>query len=93
LANLRELARGETCLVRVPGVCNCDPATTVLAHVRIIGVSGMSMKSPDWFGAWSCSACHEYVDGKGGDPYLRRLMLMEGMLRTQHELMKRGVSP
>jgi hypothetical protein len=83
-------------MVRVPGVCNHDRATTVLAHVRIIGVSGMSMKSPDWFGAWCCSACHDYVDGRGwtkADPYGRRLFLLEGMVLTQHELMKRGLLP
>lgn len=95
MAKLRELARGEPCMVRVPGVCNHDRATTVLAHVRIIGVSGMSMKSPDWFGAWCCSACHDYVDHRGaaGDPYSRRLALLEGMVLTQHEILKRGLLP
>lgn len=77
-------------MVRVSGICNHDPATTVLAHVRLIGISGMGLKSPDLLGAWSCSACHEYVDSKGGDPYLRRLMLLEGMARTQAELLKQG---
>lgn len=85
--NLRELARGKPCMVRVSGICNHDTATTVLAHVRMIGISAMSMKSPDFFGSWACGACHEYVDGKGGDPYLRRLMLLEGMVRTQHEIL------
>ena len=29
--NLRALARGRECQVRIPGICNRDPATTVLA--------------------------------------------------------------
>lgn len=88
--NLRELARGKGCMVRVPGVCNSDPETTVLAHVRMIGVSAMSMKSPDWFASWACSACHDYVDSRSvtGEPCCRRLMLLEGMVRTQHEILK-----
>jgi hypothetical protein len=93
---LRELARGEMCMVRVPGICNANPETTVLAHVRMIGLSGMGMKSPDWFGAWACSACHDYVDGRHShrsSAVQRRLDLLEGMVRTQHELLKRGYLP
>lgn len=85
--NLRELARGKPCMLRIPGICNYDTQTTVLAHVRMIGISAMSMKAPDWFGAWACCSCHEHVDSKGGDQYLRRLMLLEGMVRTQHEIL------
>jgi hypothetical protein len=88
--NLRDYAQGMFCTIRVPGICNGNPETTVLCHVRMIGISGMGMKSPDLLGAWGCSACHDYVDGKGGDPYLRRLMLLEGVMRTQAHLIEQG---
>lgn len=93
--NLRELARGKPCMVRVPGVCNYNPETTVLAHVRMVGISGMGVKAPDVLGAWACNACHDYCDNRGyeGDPYSRRLMLLEGVMRTQCELLKLGRHP
>ena len=47
-------------------VCNKNPETTVLAHLNMRGVfrCGMSQKPPDWAGAWSCSACHDLLDGR-----------------------------
>lgn len=62
MSRLRKLAAGRDCRIRLPGVCNGNPATTVLAHFRLIGVSGMATKVPDQLGAWACSDCHTYVD-------------------------------
>jgi hypothetical protein len=93
VTDLRKLAKGQPCMMRIPGVCNFNPETTVLCHVRMVGMSGMGLKIHDMFGSWGCSACHDYVDGragKSGDQSSRRLMLLEGMVRTQHELLKRG---
>lgn len=91
--NLRELARGKPCMIRAPLICNGDVSTTVLAHVRMVGISAMAMKAPDFFGAWGCSACHDYVDGRlpTMDSYeKRRLVHIEGTLRTQHEVLLLG---
>lgn len=92
-ANLRKLARGRDCQVRIPGVCNRDPSTTVLAHIRLPGVSGVGMKVPDLLGAWACSACHDVIDGRvkafeGAETL--RLYHLEGMARTISELLKEG---
>lgn len=79
-------------MVRAP-FCNFNPETTVLAHYRMAGVSGMGMKSPDLCGAWACSACHDYVDGrthKNIDPIVRRLDHLEGVIRTLAELQHMG---
>ena len=62
--NLRKLARGKPCMVRLPGICNFDASTTVLAHVRRGGVAGMGQKPPDLCGVWACSACHDVIDGR-----------------------------
>jgi hypothetical protein len=78
--NLRNEARGRDCTIRLPGVCNFDPATTVLAHYRMAGLSGMGMKSPDLCGAWACSACHAYADSHRDDATARAFL--EGVLRT-----------
>jgi hypothetical protein len=63
-------------------VCNFDCTTTVLCHVRIVGVSGMGMKAPDLLGAYGCSACHAYVDSNQPNA---RLYLLEGMARTVYQ--------
>lgn len=92
--NLRKLAKGMDCQVRIPGICNGNPETVVLAHYRLAGICGMGIKPPDLLGAWACSACHDAVDGrvtrKDVDCAWDRLAHAEGCLRTQYELIKRG---
>lgn len=90
--NLRNYARGMPCMIRLPGICNRNPETTVLAHVRMSGISGMGMKAPDLLGAWACSACHTAVDSGGPelDRAQRQLALLEGVMRTQAHLIERG---
>lgn len=88
MKNLRNEAQGRDCLIRLPGICNFDPATTVLAHYRLIGVSGAGLKSPDLCGAWACSACHTYVDTHDDDATARAHL--EGMVRTIAVLTKEG---
>lgn len=92
--NLRKLAKGKPCLVRLPGVCNGNPETTVLAHYRMVHLSGLGMKSPDIFGAWSCSDCHDAIDRRAHVKDLSReyvqLAHLQGVLRTQAELIALG---
>ena len=88
MAKLRELARGQDCQVRLPGVCNHNPETTVLAHYRLAGISGMGMKSPDLIGAWACAACHSHVDTHRDDSTARAFL--EGVIRTQAQLIRMG---
>jgi hypothetical protein len=94
VTDLRQEARGEQCTIRVPGICCGDPAKVVLCHVRIIGISGIGMKSPDALAAYGCHPCHDLVDGRTKTNYTladRRLFLLEGMARTQHKLIQRGI--
>jgi hypothetical protein len=91
---LRKAARGRECMVRLPSVCNHDPETTVLAHVRLAGVSGMGMKSDDLLGAWACSSCHDAIDRRAHTDVDRdyvRLAHLEGMVRTIAVLKKEGL--
>lgn len=62
--NLRKKARGQECFVRIPRVCNFDPETTVLAHIRRGGVAGIGQKPPDICGVACCSACHDVIDAR-----------------------------
>lgn len=91
---LRKQAKDRPCMVRLPGICNHDKFTTVLAHIRLPGVSGMGMKSPDLIGAWACSACHDTIDRRTNTDLDRdfvRLAHLEGMARTINELAKEGL--
>ena len=40
--NLRKEAKGRGCMVRIPGVCNHNSETVVLAHVRLLHLEGMA---------------------------------------------------
>lgn len=86
----RQAARGKPCMVRIPGVCNGDPETTVLAHYRLAGTCGAGMKPDDAQAAWACAACHDVIDGRvRRDHYSSaeiRLMHCEGILRTQEAI-------
>ena len=92
---LRKAAKDRGCTVRIPGVCNFNSATTVLAHIRLAGVSGMGMKSPDLLGAWACSACHDEIDGRTRKSGMTRdelrLAHYDGMARTIMQLHKEGL--
>lgn len=94
-AHLRKAAKDRGCTVRIPGVCNFNSQTVVLAHVRLSGISGMGTKAPDLLGAWACSACHDEVDGRTNKSSLSRdelrLAHFEGMARTIAQLVKEGL--
>ena len=93
MSRLRDAARSQDCQIRIPGICNFNPETTVLAHYRMAGVCGTGMKPIDLIGAWACSDCHFALDdGKSG--YRREqldLMHLEGMVRTINELNRLGL--
>ena len=59
---MRNEARGEACRLRIPGVCNRDPETTVLAHLRMFGWAGTGEKPEDYLAVFACSACHDVLD-------------------------------
>jgi hypothetical protein len=88
MSKLRKLAKGKPCQVRIAGVCNHNSETTVLAHLRLAGISGMGIKAPDWFGAWACSACHAHVDAHHDAE--TKNDFYEGIFRTQAALLKEG---
>lgn len=73
---IRDSANGEECHVRLPGICNGRTDTTVWSHwPGLDGDRGMGLKALDLCGAYTCSACHDAIDG--------RAPLPEGMTRAQ----------
>ena len=90
-------ARGQECQIRIPGVCNHNPDTTVFAHVN---GGGMGMKALDIHGAYACSDCHFWLDGGYTTAQLdqpnyarndKQLAHYEGMIRTQKLMVEAGV--
>ncbi|HAX3559251.1 TPA: DUF1364 domain-containing protein [Escherichia coli] len=94
MANLRKEARGRECQVRIYGVCNGNPETSVLAHYRLTGTCGTAIKPHDMQAAIACSSCHDLIDGRvKTSDYTKeelRLMHAEGVFRTQEIWRKEG---
>lgn len=94
---IRKSAKGEECTIRLPGVCNFDPATTVLCHSNeSADGKGMGLKASDERAAYGCSACHDVVDGRRPRPEGLSLELVatlfkEGIAQTNRILMRKGL--
>lgn len=91
MSKIRKAARGQDCQVRIPGVCNFNPETTVLAH-RPGGPFGG--KNPDYQGAFCCSSCHDVVDRRSTSNFSLseiRLFFYDGVFRTQEILRNIGL--
>ena len=91
MSKIRKSARDQPCQVRIPGVCNFNPETTIHAH---LGGAGIGRKHNDIFGARCCSACHDAVDGRVRVNFSSDelgMMLAEGIFRTQQLLIDEGL--
>lgn len=88
---LRAEAADRECTVRGPG---CVTGPCCLAHVRIVGITGMGMKAPDFLGAWSCDTCHKRYDTRGRLSCFEadeiEALFLRGVLRTQYQLWQEG---
>jgi hypothetical protein len=94
---IRKSAKNEECTIRLPMVCNYDPATTVLCHSNeLADGKGMGLKAPDTAAAYGCSACHDVVDGRRPRPEGLSLELVASLFReaiaqTQRILKRKGL--
>ena len=84
MTNLRKAAKGRECQVRIPGVCNQNSETTVLAHIRLPGLCGTGIKPPDLVATLCCSACHDELDRRTRtvEASYAHECALEGMART-----------
>ena len=90
MSRLRKSARGQQCLVRLPGVCNWNTETVVLAHLN---GAGMAIKKPDIQGAFACSSCHDEIDRRTRifDAAYVELAHRQAVERTQEYWLKNGL--
>lgn len=56
-------AKAQDCQIRIYPYCNGNPETTVFCHAWTPD-KGIGIKSPDYWGAFGCSTCHDIVDGR-----------------------------
>lgn len=66
---IRDSARGQECTIQAP-CCNHNVETTVLAHFHEDGHGTMGGKSDDSSAAYTCSDCHDWLDGRVRHEYL-----------------------
>ena len=86
-------ARGESCTIRLPGVCCHNPETVVFAHLNKVRFgSGRGIKSK--VGAYACHTCHNETDSRTQiiedrkDVYIAHL---EGVIETLLKLIDKGL--
>ena len=63
MSKLTKAARGEECTIQIHPYCNGNRETTVFCHAPS-EEKGIGIKSPDIWGAYGCSSCHDIVDGR-----------------------------
>lgn len=73
IKKIRESARGQDCTVNSPW-CNYNPETVIFAHYGEPGEKGMGLKPDDTSGAYSCSTCHDWLDGRYKPKYEKDLV-------------------
>jgi hypothetical protein len=62
--DIRDSARGEECLVRLPG-CPGDSSMTIWSHAPLGAAGkGKGIKAVDAAGAYCCTYCDSIVDGQ-----------------------------
>lgn len=89
---IRDSARDQPCMVRLAGICNFNPSTTILAHIRIN--TGIGIKSSDLMASYCCSNCHDEIDRrtcKIKSLESVKLAHYEGVFRTQQILLDEGL--
>lgn len=95
MSKITESAKGESCTVRLPGVCNHNNDTVVFAHINSVRLGhGIGIKNKDIHGAYACSSCHDWIDGRvksHQDPNVIKLAHYEGVLETQLRLIEKGL--
>ena len=91
MSKLRRSARNEPCTLNIAGVCNYDPATVVLCHIRDFHGGGTGLKPSDLSAVFGCLHCHTHLDQhkvKGEDRYF---YIARAIVRTHERMVEKGL--
>ena len=91
---IRKAAKGQDCTLRIPGVCNWDPETTVLCHSPFLESGrGMGLKAPDTEACFGCCNCHDVLDRRVPWPSWMTPFKLEGAFigarNLTHEVLRK----
>lgn len=90
----RDLAQGQDCTMNVPGVCNYNPETVVLAHSNSLADGkGKGLKAHDHTGVWACYACHSWLDQGRASAQEKQAAFEAAQLRMIYRLRDIATSP
>lgn len=89
---IRQAAKGQRCTLNLPGICNYDPETVVLAHISD-ETRGGARKADDTSAMFACSACHLAFDERrtGLEPAVLSALVLRAYQRTVRRLVVMGV--
>lgn len=89
---LTDAARGESCLLCVPGVCRGNSETVVACHSdwQEDG-KGTGIKADDIYIAFGCVDCHSWLHSSGPSRDDKRDVFHRGMKRTWKRLIEKRV--
>lgn len=84
----------RSCSVRLRGCTNARE-TVVFAHAPSVD-KGLGKKSPDWWGAFACSHCHDILDGRKphseeGFLVLNKAVWLDAIFETQKQFFDDGL--
>jgi len=95
MSKITQSAKGESCSIRLPSICNHNKETVVFAHINGVRFGhGMAQKVTDIHGAYACSNCHDAVDRRLKTNLSitdLKLAHYEGMIETQMKLIQKGL--
>ena len=95
MSAITEFARGRPCTMRLTGICNHNPETSVWAHINSVRWgSGKGQKCPDIIGLIVCSDCHDVLDRRVKTLIEREFVMLaayEGHCESLALLVKEGV--
>ena len=84
-------AKGQSCALRLPGICNGNPETVVFCHLNSGAAGkGMGIKAHDSLGFFGCSACHAAYDQQRGRSELA-LEVLDAVCETHVLLVRAGL--
>lgn len=86
---LTDSAKGEQCVLNTP-VCSHDRETVVFCHAPSEG-KGVATKSDDFWGAFGCSNCHQWLDSNKGTDKERQFYWLRGIYRTLKRQFDKGL--
>ena len=88
--DLRKSAKGQQCMIRLPGICSHDSTTVVLCHDN--GSLNLGGKNNDMRAAFGCVTCHDEYDRRTRklERGFVQTCFYEAILRTQQYWLENG---